>query len=166
MGRTKVKNGRIITVYLDERNIAMLDMVAGSNSLSRSSMIEVLVNEYCEQSGMALKSGELEKERLKKLEELKEIEEKQQKIRSLEPLVGAREKDNQAMYDNAISILIRKIREGTSMIDLERLARVHARAFLNNKYTWEELLSKAHEIIEESRKKHKAARAAEVEKHD
>jgi hypothetical protein len=147
MAKTKFKNGRIVTFYLDEQTITLLGIIAGNNSLSKSSMIEVLVNDYSEKQGSDNKNTCLEIEKKKKLAELKEIEDKQDKIKALEPLMRSKEE----LYERAVNIIMKALIEDRPFTEIEVMARTHQLKFLHNKFSAEEIIVDAQTRVDEGK---------------
>ena len=40
-------NENIKTIYIDQKTLGLLDAVAGNLSISRSALIRILINQYC-----------------------------------------------------------------------------------------------------------------------
>jgi Arc/MetJ-type ribon-helix-helix transcriptional regulator len=150
-----MRKGNVSSIYLTENEWELLDDLTRNYKFrNRSEMIRMLINHECEKAGyINVNLEEIEKKKLNLQSEINKLNEQAERVKIQQPLISAREQNYNVEYDEAIDILIRLIERGDNEVDVERVAKTRAKVYLKNKWTADELISKATSIIEERKMK-------------
>ena len=144
MSRVKTKRGKAICLYIDDESNKMLSLIAGNQSMSKSSMVDFLIKNQFGYVGKEEKLCNLRKEKERFEKEILEIDKQITSLTLFKPLLEARDKEYGDLKERCLQLLVDGIKNNKSFIQLNIIADTHQRVFLNNYWVASELLNEAY----------------------